>query len=78
MHLASAIPTEIKARRAGLPFAKGRKKRLPQTIYLIIPSERLGNWQTEFDVPDCIGKLSALPGDSKILTAPYCETLRNA
>jgi hypothetical protein len=52
MHLASAIPTEIKPRRAGLPFAKGRKRRLPQTIYLIIPSERLRNWQTEFDVPD--------------------------
>jgi hypothetical protein len=78
MHLASAIPTEIKARRAGLPFAKGRKRRLPQTIYLIIPSERLRNCQTEFDVPDYIGKPPALPGNSKSLTAPYFETLRNA
>lgn len=52
MHLASVIPTEIKARRAGLPLAKGRKRRLPQAIYLIIPSERLRNRQTGVDVPD--------------------------
>jgi hypothetical protein len=30
------------------------------------------------DNVNCIGKPWALPGDSKSLTAPYFETLRNA